>query len=69
MTINIITKNPGKMMAAKKAFDKYNINTAFIDKEYPEIQAETSLEIARFTALQAAKELNMPAIREDHSFF
>lgn len=69
MTVNIITKNPGKRMAAKKAFDKYNIKTLFIDKEYPEIQADTSLEVAKFTALQAAKELNIPVIREDHSFF
>jgi len=69
VTVNIVTKNPSKRMAAKKAFDKYNIETLFVDKEYPEVQADTSLEIARFTALQAAKELNMPVIREDHSLF
>ncbi len=67
--IYLVTKNPGKLMAAKSAFDKYGIKIITSDKDYSEIQAETSLEIARFTALQAAKELNSPAIREDHSLF
>lgn len=69
MTVNILTKNPGKRMAAKRLFDKYNIDVSFLDKDYPEIQAENSLEIAKFTALQAAKELNIPVVREDHSLF
>jgi len=69
MEIAILTKNPGKRMAAKAVFDKYKVETVFVDKEYPEIQADTSLEIARFAALQASKELNTPVIREDHSLF
>ena len=67
--IALLTKNSGKRMAAKAVFDKYGIEVVFIDKEYPEIQAATSLEIARFSALQASKELNIPVIREDHSLF
>jgi XTP/dITP diphosphohydrolase len=69
MEITILTKNPGKRLAAKTVFDKYGIKAIFLDKEYPEIQAGSSLEIAKFTALQASKELNIPVIREDHSFF
>lgn len=69
MKVNIITKNPGKILAAKNLFKRYNIETVFIKKDYPEIQADTSLEIAKFTALQVAKELDIPVIREDHSFF
>lgn len=69
MTINIITKNLGKLLAAKTVFEKYGITVNQIDKEYPEIQAENSLEIAKFTAIQAAKELGKPVIREDHSLF
>ena len=69
MIINILTKNPGKIKAAKKVFDEYDIKAVFIEREYPEIQANSSLEIARFTATQAAKELNIPVIREDHSLF
>jgi len=67
--VYLVTKNPGKLMAAQSVFSKYKINLQPVEKDYPEIQAETSLEIARFTALQAAKDLNHPAIREDHSLF
>jgi XTP/dITP diphosphohydrolase len=67
--IYLITKNPGKLMAAKSAFDKYDIKIITPDKYYPEIQADTSLEVARVIALQAAKELNSPVVREDHSLF
>lgn len=69
MKVNIITKNPSKMLAAENLFGRYNIETVFIKKDYPEIQADTSIEIAKFTALQVAKELGISIIREDHSFF
>lgn len=65
----LVTKNQSKLMAAKSAFDKYNIEIISLDKDYPEIQAETSVEIARFTALQAAKDIKSPVVREDHSLF
>lgn len=65
----LITKNQSKLIAAKSTFNKYGIEIISLDKDYPEIQAETSLEIARFTALQAAKEINSPVVREDHSLF
>ncbi|MEA1937452.1 MAG: non-canonical purine NTP pyrophosphatase [Patescibacteria group bacterium] len=65
----LVTKNQGKLMAAKNTFDKYNTIITSLDRNYPEIQAESSLEVARFTALQAAKEINSPVIREDHSLF
>jgi len=69
MTVNIVTKNTGKILAAKKTFGEFGIEVNFIKKDYPEIQGENSLKIAKFTALQAAKDFNMPAIREDHSLF
>jgi len=69
MQVNILTKNPGKMLAAKKTFEKYKIKTKFIEGEFPEIQADSSLEIAAFTAKSAAKKLGIPVIREDHSLF
>ncbi len=65
----LITKNQSKLMAAKSAFNKYGIEIISLDKDYPEIQAETSLEIARFTALQATEDINSPVVREDHSLF
>lgn len=67
--IYIITRNKGKLLAAQKAFSQYGIEVKAIDKEYPEIQADTSIEIARFIALQAAKEFKVPVIREDHSLY
>ena len=69
MKVNVITKNPGKILSAENLFSRYNIEVTFIKKDYLEIQADTSIEIAKFTALQAAKEFNIPVIREDHSFF
>jgi len=65
----LITKNPGKLKAAKSVFDKYQIPIQSVDKDYPEIQADSSLEIAKFTAIQVAQEINFPVIREDHSLF
>ncbi len=67
ITVNLITKNPGKLLAAKNVFSKYGILVNKINKEFPEIQADTSLEIAKYTAIQAVEEFKMPMIREDHS--
>lgn len=69
MKIYLVTKNPGKLLAARSIFNKISITLLQTKKEYQEIQAENSLEIARHTAIQAAKELNAPAIREDHSLY
>ena len=65
----LATRNRGKLAAAQTVFDRYGIQLKPIDKDYPEIQADTSLEIAKHKALEAAKELNAPVIREDHSLF
>lgn len=69
MEIGVITKNPGKLMVARKSFEEFGIKVVSIEREYPEIQADTSLEIARYTAVQAANELKIPLIREDHSLY
>ena len=65
--IYLLTKNKGKLLAAQRVFSKYGIEIKNIEKDYPEIQAESSIEIAKHAALQAAKEFNVPVIREDHS--
>ena len=54
-------------MAAESVFSQFGIKVKNIEKDYPEIQAETSSEIAKHMALEAAKEFNVPVIREDHS--
>ena len=65
----MLTRNSGKLKAAKNVFDKYNIDLESTDLEFPEIQADSSLEIAKEAATTAAKTLNKPVIREDHSLF
>jgi XTP/dITP diphosphohydrolase len=67
--VYLITRNKGKLMAAEKVFSAYGIIVKQIDKDYPEIQGKNSSEIAKFTAVQAAREFNVPVIREDHSLF
>lgn len=69
MKICLLTKNEGKLKAARCIFDKHGIVLLPVSTEYPEIQADSSLEIARYSAKQAAKDLNTPVIREDHSLF
>lgn len=69
MKIYLLTKNPGKIKSAKNVFSKYGIELESIDKEYPEIQADSSLEIARYSSLQAARDFNALVIREDHSLY
>lgn len=68
-TVYLLTANKGKALAAEKAFSKLCIEVKAIKSDIPEIQADSSLEIARHAALIAAKELNAPVIREDHSMF
>lgn len=69
MKIYLVTRNNGKIIAAKSVFDKYKVELMGVEKDYAEIQAATSLEIAKYTALEAAGELKTAAIREDHSLF
>lgn len=69
MIIYLVTRNKDKLAAAQNAFGKSEIELHTVDKDYAEIQANNSLEIAKFTALEAAKDLHEPAIREDHSLF
>ena len=67
--VTLLTKNSGKLKAAKSVFEPYSIVLEATDFEFPEIQADSSLEIAKHTAISAAKALNKPVIREDHSLF
>lgn len=68
-TVFLITKNLGKIKSAKSVFDQFSIDLQQISQDFPEIQADSSLEIARHTAIQAANQLKLPVIREDHSLF
>lgn len=69
MEIYLVTRNTGKLMAAQHSFDGTGITLLPVGKDYPEIQADSSREIAHYTALAVARELGKPAVREDHSLF
>ncbi len=65
----LLTGNKGKLIAANKAFSEYGIVLKQIDTDYPEIQGRNSLEIAKHSAIEAAKDFNAIVVREDHSLF
>lgn len=45
--VYLMTKNPGKVLAAQSAFVPFGIEVKSLDFDIPEIQANTSIEIAR----------------------
>ena len=65
----MITGNSGKLLAAQDAFKPFGITVKQISNGYPEIQAKSCIEVAKYTALEAVKEFSAPVIREDHSLF
>jgi XTP/dITP diphosphohydrolase len=67
--VYLLTGNPDKVKSARKAFKEKDIELEQLDECYPEIQADSSLKIARNTVKQAIKDYNRPVIREDHSVF
>jgi len=67
--VYLITRNAWKLNAARSAFSKFGIELKQTTEEYHEIQADSSIEVARHTAVEAVKELGAPVVREDHSLF
>jgi len=69
MDVYMLTRNKYKLLAAKSVFNRSGITLKILDVDYPEIQADTSVEIAKHTALAAAYDHNYIVIREDHSTY
>lgn len=67
--VYLMTKNKGKIAAAQSVFDKYGIEVKSLDFDVPEIQADSSVEIAKNMVVQAFEKFKEPIIREDHSLF
>jgi len=67
--VYLLTGNPDKVKSARKAFEKTDVELKQLENNYPEIQAESSLEIAKNTVEQAVKEYDKPVVREDHSLY
>ncbi len=68
-TIHLLTGNPDKLRLARLVFDRYDIAVVSADFKEPEIQADTSQEVARYAARTAFRQLGVPVLREDHSFY
>lgn len=67
--IHILTGNQDKLRIAQQVFELYGIDVEAIELDVPEIQAATSAEIALHQVAEAYRELQLPVVREDHSFF
>lgn len=67
--IHFLTQNPFKIATAKLAMKPFDIEIIPISLNVPEIQADTNIKIARQSAIEAAKLLNQPVVREDHGFY
>lgn len=65
----IITQSKEKIRIAEHVFGRAGIEIKFHKTTHPEIQADSGIEVAMHAAVQEAKELNMPVVREDHSLY
>jgi len=67
--VHLLTSNPDKIKAANLIFNKHEVEVLPLALDIPEIQANSSIEIARYMVEQAYKMTGKPIIREDHSFY
>ncbi|VVB75815.1 Non-canonical purine NTP pyrophosphatase [uncultured archaeon] len=67
--VYLITSNPKKLLAAKEVFDKNGICVKQMRSTIHEIQADNSMEIAHFAAVEMHKKTGFTVIREDHSLY
>ena len=68
-TLYFITGNQGKVLEAKTKFSDLDINIVQKDLGYPEIQADSLEDVARFGAEHVEKKFNHPFILEDAGLF
>lgn len=67
--VYLLTGNPDKIKAANYIFNTYDVEVVPLDLDIPEIQASSSVDVARAMALEAHSQTGKPVIREDHSFY
>lgn len=68
--LTFITSNEDKIKSVKEVFSNVtNIDLHFVHNDIPEIQGNSSVEIARETALHYARHVNGLVVREDHSLY
>ena len=69
MRLAFITSNPGKVEEAKRYFESLGVEIYQLKMEYPEIQADTLEEVARFGAEWLGKRLDVPFFLDDSGLF
>lgn len=69
MDLHLLTNNLFKIETARMALQPFGISVVPISLGVAEIQANTNIEIARVAAIEAAKILDKPIVREDHGFY
>jgi len=67
--VHLLTGNNDKIKVANHTFGAYGIKVLPFELDIPEIQAQSSVEIARYMVKRAFEMTGKPVIREDHSFF
>ena len=67
--VYLLTSNQDKIKAANLVFNKKDVEVLPLELDIPEIQANSSVEIAHFMVEQAYNMTGKPTIREDHSFY
>lgn len=68
-SIYFVTSNKGKFIEAEKKFRELKINIIQKDFGYPEIQADTLLDVAKYGVTYLKKKLDKPFILEDAGIF
>ncbi len=68
MKLHFLTGNPFKIQTAEFAWAAHDVEIVPVTLDLPEIQAHSSVEVARHSAEKAAQLLRAPVIREDHAF-
>jgi non-canonical purine NTP pyrophosphatase (RdgB/HAM1 family) len=67
--VYLITGNSEKLESARHAFKDTGLDLEQLDVDIPEVQADSSLEVARHTVEQVVDDYDVPVIREDHSVY
>lgn len=67
--ITLITGNPRKVESLQNAVASYGYKVEATKMEFPEIQANTTAEVAAFAAKWVADRINKPCVKMDSGFF
>jgi len=67
--INLMTGNPRKAKSLEKVVAKFGYEVKVTNEEFPEIQANTTAEVAAFASKWVANKLNKPCVKMDSGFF